>query len=392
VVIMAFVNNQISGKETWIWSNWLQIQKDFDPFRNWSLYQIEQTLLKCVQMYNSTLDQLEQMATQQTTPLIHKILNSYGEMNFEDLRNKLEFKKHRGSIADASIFMNISMNDIQVLDVLGKGTSSIVSKVNYQKKIIVMKEMIGLTNYQSLDEMLIMGQIPPHENVITFMGYNATSLSKICIFTEYLDGGQLDNYIIKHQAANDWKMRHILWIMHQIAKGISHLHYYDVTHRDLHIRNILCQQTDNIFFPKIKIMDFGSRLDPSLNSTKVPWLITPPEAGRKVDGRVIYSKNYDIFSFGIVFHFLWALFNKRGIFFDSPEVKPLHMVSTDIKENDIKKITELLATGWKPKSSSIWTNEFAGLIEACFSQLPEERPTSDQVVDAIEKILTSFMM
>ncbi|KAJ7709208.1 hypothetical protein B0H14DRAFT_3902885 [Mycena olivaceomarginata] len=97
---------------------------------------------------------------------------------------------------------------------------------------------------------------------------------------EYVNGGQMLDYIISHGRLRERVARKFA---RQIASALDYCHRNNVVHRDLKIENILISQSGNI-----KIIDFGlsNLYDPLLNAK----VYTGPEV--------------DVWSFGVVLYVL----------------------------------------------------------------------------------------
>lgn len=69
------------------------------------------------------------------------------------------------------------------------------------------------------------------------------------LFFEYVDGGQILDFIISHGALNEKLSRKFLW---QILDAVDYCHSNAIVHRDLKIENILMDKKGNV-----KLIDFG---------------------------------------------------------------------------------------------------------------------------------------
>ncbi|KAI6021046.1 hypothetical protein EDC04DRAFT_2869899 [Pisolithus marmoratus] len=100
---------------------------------------------------------------------------------------------------------------------------------------------------------------------------------------EYVNGGQMLDYIISHGRLRERVARKFA---RQIGSALDYLHRNNVVHRDLKIENILISETGNI-----KIIDFGlsNLYDPS------------PEL---LNAKVYTGPEVDVWSFGVVLYVL----------------------------------------------------------------------------------------
>ena len=91
-----------------------------------------------------------------------------------------------------------------------------------------------------------MRTLPPHSNVLNLIGI---SPQPFCLITEYMEKGDLSNYLKKNQSI-DLKQK-LKWMI-DICSGMEHLSQHHIIHRDLAARNCLLDSKLNA-----KISDFG---------------------------------------------------------------------------------------------------------------------------------------
>ncbi|KAG9122939.1 serine/threonine-protein kinase KIN2 [Ceratobasidium sp. 392] len=179
--------------------------------------------------------------------------------------------------------------------------------------------------------------------------------------SEYVDGGQMLDYIISHGRLRERAARKFA---RQIGSALEYCHKNNVVHRDLKIENILISQTGNI-----KIIDFGlSNLfnpEDHLSTFCGSLYFAAPEL---LNAKVYTGPEVDVWSFGVVLYVLVcgkvpfddqsmpALHAKikRGLF-DSPmwlsqECK--HILSRMLVTNPQQRATlaEVLSHPWMIRS------------------------------------------
>jgi 5'-AMP-activated protein kinase catalytic alpha subunit len=69
------------------------------------------------------------------------------------------------------------------------------------------------------------------------------------LITEYVSGGELFDFIVKHQRVKDSLAAKFI---SQIISGVEYLHKLNIVHRDLKPENLLLDENNNV-----KIVDFG---------------------------------------------------------------------------------------------------------------------------------------
>jgi serine/threonine protein kinase len=130
---------------------------------------------------------------------------------------------------------------------------------------------------------------------------------------EYVDGGQVLDYIISHGRLRD---KHARKISRQIASALDYCHRNSIVHRDLKIENILISKTGDI-----KIIDFGlsNLFSPrnQLNTFCGSLYFAAPEL---LQARPYTGPEVDIWSFGIVLYVLVC----GKVPFDDQDMPELH--------------------------------------------------------------------
>ncbi|KAF8881586.1 hypothetical protein BD779DRAFT_1445410 [Infundibulicybe gibba] len=114
---------------------------------------------------------------------------------------------------------------------------------------------------------------------------------------EYVNGGQMLDYIISHGRLRERVARKFA---RQIGSALEYCHLNNVVHRDLKIENILISQTGNI-----KIIDFGlsNLFDPitHLSTFCGSLYFAAPEL---LNAKVYTGPEVDVWSFGVVLYVL----------------------------------------------------------------------------------------
>lgn len=100
---------------------------------------------------------------------------------------------------------------------------------------------------RTIREMAIM-RLLRHPNICQLKEY-LTEGDKYYMFLEYVDGGQLLDYIIQHGRLKEKQARKF---SRQIISALDYCHRNSIVHRDLKIENILITKSE-----QIKIIDFG---------------------------------------------------------------------------------------------------------------------------------------
>ena len=136
------------------------------------------------------------------------------------------------------------LNLFTLLHVLGEGNFGqvyeAVAKINSSntRKVAVKILKSGGSISDYFNEAIAASKLK-HENIVEFLGI---SLEKKSIILEFMDGGQLLNYLRTNK--NDLTLLDLMNISHDIVKGCDYLERNKFVHRDLAARNCLLTSTD----------------------------------------------------------------------------------------------------------------------------------------------------
>lgn len=278
----------------------------------------------------------------------------------------------------------LNLNKYKVVKSLGEGTFGDVflvqdrdSQIIYAAKI--SKEAIVEVNEENSDDILflfreikIMSALN-HPSIIRYIGYNPKNFDgkpNPTIIIEYASNGTLGGIIQKElskKPPNNWNDTKKLICIYGIASGMAYLHRNNVIHRDLKPDNILM---DENFFPKIT--DFGlSKIQDSIYAS----LNIQSQAGSKgsplfmapeIMCEEAYSNGSDVYAFAMILFIL---------------------ITGTYPFSRVRNLVELmtkLQTGQRPKIPSDTPFAYSSLIERCWSQDVNDRPSFDEIVEELK--------
>lgn len=238
--------------------------------------------------------------------------------------------------------------------------SSISINSNSDQKIINLLREINICS------------VIDHPAILKYIGYSPIDFDYEeypVILMEYIKNGSLYNIIKLERQANapkNWDDTKKLIIIYGIASGMQYLHSNNIIHRDLKPSNIL---VDDFLFPKI--CDFGlskmlhtddSMTIQSSSGIKGTILYLSPEIIKSNN----YTKSGDVYAFGIIVY---------------------EIMTNQIPYNGFNEVNIIfnVADGLRPKIEVPIPKAYRNLIEKCWSQNPNDRPTFNDIVDELKK-------
>ena len=195
----------------------------------------------------------------------------------------------------------ISMNDFEVLSIIGRGAYAKVQLVRHKtdKKIYAMKSISkakivkdNLIDKTFLERNLMLSV---ENRFIVSAHYSFQTETKLIIVSDYVPGGELKSRI---KADQHFSVPRVRMYAAQLIEGIGYLHENGVLHRDLKPENVLIDVDGSL-----KITDFGfakvgmDEGDQTQSFCGTPYYIAPEMIMREP-----YSKSVDWWSLGVMIY------------------------------------------------------------------------------------------
>lgn len=275
---------------------------------------------------------------------------------------------------------------------LGEGAFGQVIKAdayglgNNEGPTVVAVKMLkdGHTDSEMADlvsEMEVMKAIGKHINIINLLGC-CTQDGPLHVIVEYAAHGNLRDFLRTHRPSFGYEQpitadskqsplthRDLVSFAYQVARGMEYLSSKKCIHRDLAARNVLVLENS-----VMKIADFGLARDlqnidyykkKSGGRLPVKWMA--PEA---LFDRV-YTTQSDVWSYGIL---LWEIMTLGG---------------TPYPSVPVEKLFQLLKDGHRMEKPQGCSPEVYVVMRECWNQSPYQRPTFTELVEGLDRILTT---
>ena len=259
------------------------------------------------------------------------------------------------------------ISDAELVDMrfVGGGSSAQVYRAKWHGTNVAVKRLRRLseslntdTKIQSFAKEIKLWSQLKHPCIVEFFGVTPT----LSIVMEYMQQGNLRDLLSKRPLASTTLTK----LASQIAIAMDFLHSKNVLHRDLNPNNIMV--TGPIDQLQAKLADFGMSTLKQEALKRTVTVGTPVFAAPEVLGACVFTEKSDVYSFGLT---LWFMENIKDPFEKVSTTQQLFSAVVIHKERPSLKGCVLFPT----------------LIQKCWDEDPAKRPTSTEIVDAIQAIL-----
>jgi serine/threonine protein kinase len=252
---------------------------------------------------------------------------------------------------------------------LGRGRFGIVWLTeNKNNEILAVKYIeVGPTfdSGRLLREVSVLTSLN-HPCIVRIAGWSLPNeeCRKARIATEFMINGSVEDALVrvkKGDIPRFWTHTNITKMMIGVVLGMKYLHSRNIIHRDLKPGNLLIDENG-----QIRIADFGTaKLEDCGTTTDVIGTLAymAPEA---LDGSGP-TKKFDVFAFGLI---IYEILVGESVF---------------PKTGSALQIAGMHVKGIRPDIPKGIHGSVGKLIQQCWSNNPEDRPTFDKIFDKLER-------
>jgi len=264
----------------------------------------------------------------------------------------------------------IALSELMLKELVGIGGFAEVYRGIWKQTEVAIKKLKIHTNKDLIEGLLSESRMLAdlrHKNIIEFVGV-CTEPDNFCMITEFMSRGNLFDLLHNDKNADSqifqqsWTLK--LKSARDVAHGMNFLHSHNpiIIHRDLKSHNLLLDAEWNT-----KVCDFGISRFKEITAT-MTQVGTPQWMAKEVLLGERYSEKADTYSYGVV---LWECVSGKKPFED---VNPLRVISMVAHESFKLPIPETCPEKVKE------------LIQLCFSEDPENRPTFSHIVEVLDNV------
>jgi serine/threonine protein kinase len=271
----------------------------------------------------------------------------------------------------------IPRKDIEITQMIGEGTFSVVFKGIYKKSPIAIKKLKIDDNLEEFQHEVQILKSLRHPNILLFIGVCLQDEYKL-IVTEYMSGRSLERFIYREKKQYTEGIHRCttferkLDIVLSIVRGMVYIHGLDppLCHRDLKPQNILLDNSCAI----AKICDFGTSRWLSQN-TMTGNIGTIEYMSPEVLQTKKYDTRCDVYSFGII---MYELFFEQKPYMESDEVMSIFKLGSEVIHGRRPAIPEDII-----HNLSVKEKKYLELMQLCWHQEELQRPTFLELYDEL---------
>ncbi|CAK72763.1 unnamed protein product (macronuclear) [Paramecium tetraurelia] len=238
---------------------------------------------------------------------------------------------------------------------LSQGPNSRVMRIEHQG---IRKTLKRVPKDQTLNEIKILQQLD-HPNILKLYEFYEDN-NEYCLITDYWEGGDLYEYLCKHDEIDEYDMAQI---MKQLFSILHYIHSKKIVHRDIKSENILVEkQEDGCIL--IKMIDWGIATQ-FQNGSKLYTTVGTPYYMAPEVFKQCYDEKCDIWSSGILLYEIVT----GNLPFYARQADEIQRKILDTKPNFDLPVFQKCSP------------ELNNLVRLLLNKDPEKRPSAKELLD-----------
>jgi tRNA A-37 threonylcarbamoyl transferase component Bud32 len=274
---------------------------------------------------------------------------------------------------------------------LAAGSFKSVYKARWEKNgrnvaLLVLRHSNQAALSDMDNEIRMFGTLGKHKHLAQLLATCTQAQSEEkCMVMEFAPLGSLDHVLSKaDEEGVDTSNLVKITIGMQVAEAMTHLHIYNVVHRDLATRNTLVFRFDpqNWKLVLVKVTDYGLSLLAHKGFTEGASVIEVATMSSNAAGptrwmapesimRRLYSKKSDVWSFGVVLYEVWTL----GMI-------PYHLIADD------KEVARRVTQGERLSQPGNCPQQVYAIMQDCWKSAQKDRPSMPELQTALQEVFT----
>ena len=182
-------------------------------------------------------------------------------LNYENSLCHPAMESSANSVTNVHDSKPVAIGNYKLGEIIGTGSFSKVRLATSGEEKVAIK-MIKIDAIQesrklvdSIEREISILKSLDHPNIVKYIS-NVTTNNQVCIITEFIEGMELFQFVVKQKRLSEEVTRTIFY---SLVKVIGYMHENGIAHRDLKLENVMIQ-TDSLSTPSkylVKLIDFG---------------------------------------------------------------------------------------------------------------------------------------
>lgn len=274
-------------------------------------------------------------------------------------------------------YREIPYRSLELKELVGQGYFGDAYRALFDGQEVVVKTIrsseFGETSTQIVKEFqheaAVLNMFGHHPCVVPFVGASTDVHFPLCLVTKYLPYGSLEDHLRKPNPDAQYSITQKTGMLKDAAAGLLNIHEGGFIHRDIAARN--CLVDDNLH---VRVCDFGlcRRVNASgsglMRDAFGPVKYMAPES---LQPPHVFSYTSDAYMFGVL---MWETYTSSPPF---PSMTPVEAMMR-ITRGERLTVPETLP------------EELRLLMETCFRDSPQERPTMGEILASLDDSLSAM--